>query len=122
MSSAEKAQLAKLHLASQAAVKRLDSPAYIKNNAAFHAAIYQGSRNEFLAEQIRATRLRMRFYHRSSLYQPARLKASFQEHARVMEAIKNGDDALAQHLMREHILFGGRVFADLIANLTSRKP
>ena len=42
MSSAEKAQLAKLHLASQAAVKRLDSPAYIKNNAAFHAAIYQG--------------------------------------------------------------------------------
>jgi DNA-binding GntR family transcriptional regulator len=122
MSSTEKAQLAKLHLASQAAVKRLDSPAYIKNNAAFHAAIYQGSRNEFLAEQIRATRLRMRFYHRSSLYQPARLKASFQEHARVTEAIKNGDDALAQHLMREHILFGGRVFADLIANLTSRKP
>jgi DNA-binding GntR family transcriptional regulator len=121
MSSAEKAQLAKLHLASQAAVKRLDSSAYIKNNAAFHAAIYEGSRNEFLAEQIRSTRLRMRFYHRSSLYQPARLKASFQEHARVMEAIKSGDDAQAQHLMREHILFGGRVFADLIANLTNRK-
>ena len=53
MSAVEKAQLAKLHLASQAAVKRLDSPAYIKNNAAFHAAIYQGARNEFLAEQIR---------------------------------------------------------------------
>lgn len=122
MSSTEKAQLAKLHLVSQAAVKRLDSPAYIKNNAAFHAAIYEGSRNEFLAEQIRATRLRMRFYHRSSLYQPARLKASFQEHAHVLEAIKIGDDAQAQHLMREHILFGGRVFADLIANLTSRKP
>jgi DNA-binding GntR family transcriptional regulator len=122
MSSTEKAQLAKLHLASQAAVKRLDSPAYIKNNAAFHAAIYEGARNEFLAEQIRATRLRMRFYHRSSLYQPARLKASFQEHARVTEAIRSGDDAQAQHLMREHILFGGRVFADLIANLTNRKP
>jgi DNA-binding GntR family transcriptional regulator len=64
----------------------------------------------------------MRFYHRSSLYQPARLKASFQEHARVTEAIRSGDDAQAQHLMREHILFGGRVFADLIANLTNRKP
>lgn len=122
MTSIEKAQLAKLHLASQAAVKRLDSPAYIKNNAAFHAAIYDGARNEFLAEQIRTTRLRMRFYHRSSLYQPARLKASFQEHARVTEAIKSGDEALAQQLMRDHILFGGRVFADLIANLTNRKP
>ena len=122
MTSVEKAQLAKFHQASQAAMKRLDSPAYIKNNAAFHAAIYDGARNEFLAEQIRTTRLRMRFYHRSSLYQPARLKASYQEHARVVEAIKSGDDALAQQLMRDHILFGGRVFADLIANLTNRKP
>ena len=121
MSAAEKAQLTKLHQASQAAVKRLDSAAYIKNNAAFHSAIYDGSRNEFLSEQIRTTRLRMRFYHRSSLYQPARLKASFQEHARVMEAIKSGDDTQAQHLMREHILFGGRVFADLIANLGNQK-
>jgi DNA-binding GntR family transcriptional regulator len=118
MSSAEKAQLARLHLASQPAMKRQDSPAYIKNNAAFHAAIYRGARNEFLAEQIRLTRLRMRFYHRSSLYQPARLKASYQEHARVTEAIKSGDEALAQATMREHVLFGGRVFADLIANLT----
>ena len=39
-----------------------------------------------------------------------------------MEAIKSGDDALAQHTMREHVLFGGRVFADLIANLSNRKP
>src|ERR1700760_2071983 len=87
MSTVEKAQLAKLHLASQPAMKRQDSPAYIKNNAAFHAAIYQGARNDFLAEQIRLTRLRMRFYHRSSLYQPARLKASYQEHAAVTDAI-----------------------------------
>src|ERR1700753_2809018 len=117
MSTVEKAQLAKLHLASQPAMKRQDSPAYIKNNAAFHAAIYRGGRNEFLAEQIRLTRLRMRFYHRSSLYQPARLKASYQEHARVTEAIKSGDEALAQQKMRDHVMFGGRVFADLIANL-----
>jgi DNA-binding GntR family transcriptional regulator len=119
MSAVEKAQLAKLHLASQPAMKRQDSPVYIKNNAAFHAAIYRGARNEFLAEQIRLTRLRMRFYHRSSLYQPARLKASYQEHALVTEAIKSGDEALAQATMREHVLFGGRVFADLIANLTA---
>jgi DNA-binding GntR family transcriptional regulator len=123
MSASEKLQLTKVHLASQAAVKRLDSATYIKNNAAFHAVIYQGARNEFLAEQIRLTRLRMRFYHRSSLYQPARLKASFQEHADVTEAIKSGDEALAQAEMREHVLKGGRVFADLIANLSqARKP
>ena len=71
---------------------------------------------------LKATPLRMRLYHRSSLYQPTRLKASFQEHARVMEAIKSGDDVLAQRTMREHVLFGGRVFADLIANFSNRKP
>ena len=122
MSDAEKVQLEKVHLASQAAAKRLDSAAYIKNNAAFHAVIYEGARNEFLAEQIRLTRRRMRFYHRSSLYQPARLKASWQEHARVVEAIRGGDEAQAQAEMREHVLKGGRVFADLIASLSpSRK-
>jgi DNA-binding GntR family transcriptional regulator len=60
----------------------------------------------------------MRFSHRSSLYQPARLKASFLEHADVTEAIKSGDEVLAQQKMRDHGLFGGRVFADLIANLS----
>jgi DNA-binding GntR family transcriptional regulator len=62
--------------------------------------------------------LRMRFYHRSSLHQPARLKASWLEHARVIEAIRSGDEMAAQGVMREHILLGGRVFADMIANLS----
>jgi DNA-binding GntR family transcriptional regulator len=118
MSSSEKVQLGKVHAASQPAVKRLDSVTYIKNNAAFHAVIYDGARNEFLADQIRLTRRRMRLYHRSSLHQPARLKASWLEHARVIEAIKRGDEVLAQNVMREHILLGGRVFADMIADLS----
>jgi DNA-binding GntR family transcriptional regulator len=117
MSDAEKAQLGKVHLASQAAARRLDSTTYIKNNTAFHAVIYQGARNEFLTEQIKLTRRRMRFYQRSSLYQQARLKASWQEHARVLEAINEGDEALAQAEMREHVLKGGRVFADLVVSL-----
>ncbi|MBC7576548.1 MAG: GntR family transcriptional regulator [Tardiphaga sp.] len=118
MSDMEKAKLAKLHQASQAAVKRLDSAAYLKHNAAFHDVIYLGARNEYLAEQIRLTRRGMRFYHRSSLNQPARLKASWQEHARILDAIRSGDDVLAQAAMREHILYGGRVFADMIASLS----
>jgi hypothetical protein len=58
----------------------------------------------------------MRFSHRSSPYQPARLKASFLEHADVTEAIKSGDEALAQQKMCDHALFGGRVFPDLIVD------
>jgi DNA-binding GntR family transcriptional regulator len=119
MSDAEKSQLAKVHKASRAAVQQLDSAAYIENNALFHDVIYRGARNEFLAEQVRLTRRRTRFYHRDSLKHPGRLKASWNEHARVIEAIQSGDELQAQAAMREHILYGGRVFADMIANLAS---
>jgi DNA-binding GntR family transcriptional regulator len=109
MSAAEKSQLAKVHKASQAAVKHLDSATYIRNNAAFHEVIYRGARNEFLAEQIRLTRLLTRFYHRDSLKHPDRLRASWNEHARVIDAIQSGDEVRAQTMMRDHILYGGRV-------------
>lgn len=121
MSDAEKVRLAELHAASEAAVLSLDSQAYIANNSDFHSAIYDGARNDYLAEQIRQTRRGMRFYHRSSLNQPARLKASWREHGRVLDAIRSGDDMSAQAAMREHILYGGRVFADMIASLSKRE-
>jgi DNA-binding GntR family transcriptional regulator len=121
MSAAEKMELAALHAASEAAVQTIDSAAYLKHNDAFHAAIYDGARNEYLAEQIRLTRRGMRFYHRSSLSQPARVRASWAEHGRVLEAIQAGDEAQAQAAMREHILYGGRVFADMIATLSKNE-
>ncbi len=121
MTEAEKSRLAELHRASEPAVERLDSEAYIRNTSDFHAAIYEGARNVYLAEQILLTRRRMRFYHRNSLNQPARLKASWREHALVVDAIRNGDEAAAQVAMRGHILYGGRVFADMIAALSTHE-
>jgi len=121
MSEAEKAHLADIHRASEAAVLAVDSVAYIANNSEFHDAIYRGARNVYMAEQIRQTRRGMSFYHRSSLTKPARLKASWQEHACVLEAIRSGDEAAAQEAMREHILYGGRVFADMIAAISGRE-
>ena len=118
MRPAQRKQLAALHQKAKAAAQRLDSDTYIAGNAEFHAVIYEGACNAFLAEQITALRRRMRFYHRASLTQPARLKASWAEHGRVMEAIAVGDEALAQLAMRQHILFGGKVFSDMVASLT----
>jgi NAD(P)-dependent dehydrogenase (short-subunit alcohol dehydrogenase family) len=69
--------------------------------------------------QPHLTRRRTRFYHRDSLKHPGRLKASWNAHARVIDAIQSGDELQAQAMMREHILYGGRVFAGMIANLAS---
>jgi DNA-binding GntR family transcriptional regulator len=117
MTLLERRRLAELHRAAEGVAKRLDSAAYIKSNIKFHATIYQGSRNEYLTEQILLTRRRMRFYHGHSLNQPARVKASWLEHTAVVAAIMAGDEPGAQAAMRDHVLFGGKVFADLVASI-----
>src|SRR3546814_20319449 len=42
---------------------------------------------------------------------------SWQEHSAVVAAIRAGDVAEANARMREHVLSGGRVYADLVASL-----
>ncbi|WP_338662903.1 GntR family transcriptional regulator [Pararoseomonas sp. SCSIO 73927] len=115
MSGEERQGLRALHAAAQPAMLRLDSAAYMAANAAFHGAVYAGARNAVLSEQLRLTRRRMLSYHRGSLSQPARVKASWQEHGALLEAILSGDEAGARDAMRDHIGSGGRVFADLVA-------
>ncbi|WP_458097091.1 GntR family transcriptional regulator [Roseomonas sp. WA12] len=115
MSGEERRVLRALHADARPAMLRLDSVAYMAGNAAFHGAIYAGARNAVLSEQLRLTRRRMLSYHRSSLGQPARVKASWQEHGALLKSILAGDEAEARATMREHIQSGGRVFADLVA-------
>ena len=125
MSDLERAKLIKIHRSTAQLVKRMDGDAYIVVNTIFHEAIYDGARNTFLKEQLTLTRRRMRSYHRSSLTKPARVRASWEEHAAVADAIVSGDAAAAQAAMRNHIVSGGTVFADLVAHQrleSARRP
>ncbi len=115
MQEPERKRLAAIHKASQAIVKRLDCEAYMDANTAFHAAIYEGACNTFLTEQLQLARRRMRSYHRGSLTRQARVRASWQEHAAIVQAILAGDEVAAQRTMRAHIVSGGKVFADMVA-------
>lgn len=115
MTAAEVEELARRHRESETAARELDSPAYIDLNARFHEAIYEGARNAYLADLIRNTRRRMAFFHASSLTQRARVERSWDEHGAVVRAIAAGDPAAAEAAMRDHILSGGRVYADLVA-------
>ncbi|MCR0981132.1 GntR family transcriptional regulator [Roseomonas populi] len=115
MTGEEREWLRTLHAEARPAMQRLDTAAYMAANAAFHGAIYAGARNAVLAEQLRLTRRRMLSYHRSSLGQPARVKASWREHGALLEAVLAGNEDGARAAMRDHIQSGGRVFADLVA-------
>jgi DNA-binding GntR family transcriptional regulator len=113
--------LIKVHAESKDAAHSNDSKRYIEFNGQFHGLIYAGARNTYIADLIRQTRSRLAYYHTSSLYQRSRVERSWVEHGKIVTAIENGDPAGAQAAMRDHILSGGRVYADLVATMTHNK-
>ncbi len=117
MTASEIAEMVAIFEESSSLAADLNSDAYIDLNTRFHTAIYAGARNDYLGQMIRKTRQRMAFYHASSLYQKTRLERSLHEHGKVVAAIRNGDADQARDAMRDHILSGGRVYADLVAAL-----
>ncbi|MFN7003804.1 MAG: GntR family transcriptional regulator [Roseinatronobacter sp.] len=114
----EREALARVHAQSESAARAGDSAAYQPLNTRFHEIIYDSARNPYMADLIRQTRIRMAYYRANSLSQPSRVSRSWHEHSLVVEAIVAGDTAAAQAAMRDHILSGGRVFADLVAAIS----
>ena len=100
---------------SEAPAREGDSATYTQMNTQFHEVIYENAHNPYMADLIRQTRARMAYYRANSLGQRSRVSRSWQEHGLVVEALANGDSVAAQASMRDHILSGGRVFADLVA-------
>lgn len=111
----EREALIRVHEESKSFALAGDSSAYVPMNARFHGIIYDSSRNPYMADLIRQTRARMAYYRAHSLTQPSRVTRSWHEHELVVKAILAGETAEAQSAMRDHILSGGRVFADLVA-------
>lgn len=118
MTDKERVALHAIHLRSENAVRAGDISTYTKENADFHAAIYAGARNKYLAEEI-THRLRTRLFRQMSLSRRTSLLASWTEHAEIAEAIIVGDEQAARRAMRTHISAGGTLFADMVSALTT---
>ena len=103
MSSAERNDLDRRHQELAALVRAGDPQPYHEMNEAFHAAIYRGSHNEYLAELTITTRTRISPFSRAQFRTLGRLARSHQEHGRVVEAILRGDRDGAATAMRAHI-------------------
>lgn len=117
MSAAERASLRAVHEACHGASSSADPDDYYYKNEAFHQAIYGGSHNHFLIEQVLALSRRLRPYRRLQLRVRDRVAASFSEHGDLVEAIVSGDGELAARLARDHVMIQGERFADLMASL-----
>ena len=122
MAIAQRHELEKAAQACEKAAKAQDAKKYAEVNRQFHEIIYDGSRNEVLARQLRAMRARMRHPQTSMFDRPNRIRNSMAEHNGVLAAILSGDEEAAYRLMTGHISSGGNVYADAIATMTPAAP
>lgn len=118
MAIAQRHELEKAAQACEKAAQANDAAQYAQVNRLFHEIIYDGSRNEVLARQLRAMRARMRHPQTSMFDRPGRIRHSMVEHKAVLQAILAGDEEAACRLMTGHISSGGNVYADAIATMT----
>ncbi len=103
MTVPERRDLESLHDALRLLVHQGDPARYHETNEAFHAAIYAGSHNGYLAELTLMTRTRVAPFRRAQFRATGRLGGSYQEHDLIVQAILRGDQAGASEAMRGHI-------------------
>lgn len=103
MTSGERGELEELHGRMREMVYGGDGDAYVLANEAFHALIYDGAHNAYLAEISRGTRQRLQPFRRAQFSTLGRLSESHAEHGAIVDAILRGDRAGADLAMRKHI-------------------
>lgn len=96
--------IAKLHEISRTYVEANDLESYAKAGADFHTAIYYASHNTCLIKMAVGVRNRIAPHRRLQLEQVNRLATSFQEHEKILNAIREGQPDLADKLLQNHIL------------------
>jgi len=104
MRGAERRALEDAHEKLRVLIQRGDPQRYYEVNEAFHAAIYAGAHNSYLAELTLATRGRVQPFRRAQFRNLGRLAKSHAEHDRVVQAILRGERVLAAQNMYAHII------------------
>ena len=104
MRGAERRALEDAHEKLRVLIQRGNPQRYYEVNEAFHATIYAGAHNSYLAELTLATRARVQPFRRAQFRNLGRLAKSHAEHDRVVQAILRGERVLAAQNMYAHII------------------
>ena len=103
MTGAEIAAVRAMHRTMLEVVRSEDPQRYHEANEEFHARLYAGAHNPYLADLTLATRARIAPFSRAQFRAGGRLSRSHKEHERVIAAIAKRDREAASALMRAHI-------------------
>jgi DNA-binding GntR family transcriptional regulator len=104
MTGIERRMLEDIHEKLRVLIQSGDPQRYHEVNEAFHASIYTGAHNNYLAEITLSTRARVQPFRRAQFRNLGRLAKSHIEHNRVVQAILRGEHAIAASAMHAHIV------------------
>lgn len=121
MTDAERAALASAHHEAAAAVKDEDRDLWRICNQKFHDVLYRGCRNPYLRDEILRIRALTGVYRQHAFSASGKVKASWEQHAALVDAILKHDQKAAYDLMVTHLSpgTGAQGFASFVATLPS---
>lgn len=97
-------RLEALHARLEKVASKGDVAAYYENNYAFHEAIQELAANPWLSRIVSELRRFLKLLRGRQLRVPGRLEASLEEHRQIMRALRRGDAARAERIMRDHLM------------------
>ena len=107
--------ISEIHQRLIAAGETGDIDVFYDVNQEFHEAIYEASRNAFLADQTRRLRNQVAAYRRRVTRMPNRIADTVREHEAIMQAILAHDPDRAHSTMRDHVNLLGDNLLDFLA-------
>ncbi len=91
-----------------------DLAGFFRNSSDFHGVIYQGSCNQRLCGLIDSLRDSFMRYRRILLKIPEMPEVQIKDHEEMLATMTPGNEAAVEKLVRDHILYGGRILLEYI--------
>lgn len=119
MSEEERDELVQIHRKAKLAADTDDMNAWREANYAFHEALYKGSRNPYLRDQLLSLRARTSAYLRHAFSAVGRVRSSYEQHSQLVDAFLANDPERAEKMMKRHmdLAQGAKGLSDLLLNL-----
>ena len=119
MTNEEIKALVKQHRSSQSLAKNDDMEGWQEANLKFHEIIYEGARNPFLRQEVMRIRSRTGAYRRHAFGALGRIKSSYEQHEKVVDALDKRDTTAAVTCMTDHMRPGrdSKTLNDFIISL-----
>lgn len=119
MTNDELKALVKQHRSSQKLASQEDVDGWQEANLKFHEIIYEGARNAFLRQEVLRIRSRTGAYRRHAFGALGRIKSSYEQHEKIIDALQKRDVTAAFTSMTSHMRPGrdAKTLNDFIISL-----